>query len=92
MNNSNLMAGQKNILPLLKGRNDKFLPIQRVHLSRKQAKITASWTKQAKLKASAGHIWPAGRMLCMPVLGGHYLEFVVVSSGLTVHFLIKFFV
>jgi len=24
----------------------------------------------AKLKVSAGHIWPAGRMLCIPGLAG----------------------
>ena len=29
---------------------------------------TKFWAKRAKLKAFAGHIWPAGRMLCMPVL------------------------
>ena len=27
--------------------------------------FTKGW--RAKFKASAGHIWPAGRMLCMPV-------------------------
>ena len=44
------------------------LPIQRVHLSIKQLKSLTFWAKRAKLNASAGHIWPAGRMLCMPDL------------------------
>ena len=45
-----------------------FLPIQRVHLTSKQAKDTNFRAQQAKLKASAGHIWPSGRMLFMPDL------------------------
>ena len=43
-----------------------FLPIQRVHLLRKEAKSTKFWSKRAKLTAFAGHSGPAGRMLCMP--------------------------
>ena len=41
-----------------KGQSDVLLLIQRVQLSRKKL-----W--RAKLKASTGHIWPAGRMLCI---------------------------
>ena len=51
-----------------KGQNVLFLPIQRVHLSRKEAKNTKMCAKRAKLKAFAGHIWPAGRMLCIHAL------------------------
>ena len=68
VHNSNLMAGQKNFLPIPKSQNVMVLPTKRVHLSRKQARKTISWAKLAKWKASSGHIWPAGRMLCMPVL------------------------
>ena len=49
------------------------LPIQRVHLSIKQPKSLTFWAKRAKLNASAGHTWPAGRMLCMPALECHVL-------------------
>ena len=37
-------------------------------LKRKEAKSKKICTKRAKLKALAGHICPAGRMLCMPEL------------------------
>ena len=50
------------------------LPIQRVHLSIKQLKSLTFWAKRAKLNASAGHIWPAGRMLCMPDLKGVFIQ------------------
>ena len=45
-----------------------FYPIQRGHLLRKQAKSIKFWVTRAKLEASEDHIWPAGRMLCMPAL------------------------
>ena len=51
-----------------KGPNCYVIPMQMVHLSRKEPKSTKFWALRAKLKAPAGHIWPAGRMLCMPVL------------------------
>ena len=38
----------KKILPIPKGQNVMFLLIKRVYLSRKQAKITISWTQRAK--------------------------------------------
>ena len=48
-----------------------FLPIQRVFLSSKQAECTKNWDLRAELKASVGHIWPAGRLFCMPGLQYH---------------------
>ena len=65
----------KKIQAIPKSPNDKLWPIQRVHLSRKQAKNTKLWAYRAKLNASAGHIWPAGRMLCMPALKLHLFNF-----------------
>ena len=62
------MAGYNFFLAIPNGQNDMFLPIQRVHILRKEAKSTKCFAKQAKLKAFADHIWPAGRMLCMPDL------------------------
>jgi len=47
--------------------------IQRVFLSKKQANLTKFGVSRAILKASAGHIWPAGRMLCMFALECHVL-------------------
>ena len=44
------------------------LLLQRVFLSNKQGKDKKKLALWAQLKASAGHIWPAGRMLCMPEL------------------------
>ena len=43
----------------------------------KQAKCTRFWALRAKLKASEGHIWPAGRMLCLPALQQPQLPFVL---------------
>ena len=53
-----------------RAKNDMFLLLQRVFLSNKQGKRTKILALQAKLKASGGHIWPAGRMLSMPVIQG----------------------
>jgi len=66
VHNSNLMANQ-NFFWHIQG--TKLLCFntfkERMFLSKKEAKFGVSW---ARLKASAGHIWPAGRMLCMPAL------------------------
>ena len=51
-------GGPKKNSAIPKGQIDKFLPIQRVHLSRKQAKRTKFWALQATLNNNAGHIWP----------------------------------
>ena len=67
MPSSNLMAGQKIISPYPRAKILCFY-IQRVHLSIKEAKSTKFGAKRAKLQAFAGHIWPAGSMLCMPAL------------------------
>jgi len=37
-------------------------------LFKKQAKLMKCGASRDRLKACVGHIWPAGRMLCMPVL------------------------
>ena len=68
VHNSNLTAGQNFLLSIPTGQNCMFLPIRRVHSTRKQAKSTKFWPYRDKSKASAGHIWPAGHMLCMPAL------------------------
>ena len=65
VHNSNLKAGQNYFLAIPKGQNYLFWPIQRVHLSRIHAISTHFWSKCAKSKGFAGHIWPAGRMLSM---------------------------
>ena len=36
--------------------------------NKQQGKRAKNFNVRAKLKASAGHIWPAGHMLCMPDL------------------------
>ena len=38
-----------------------------------------NWASRARLKASAGHIWPAGRMLCMPALEDENFSFACLS-------------
>ena len=35
----------------------------------KISESTKFWASHAKFKAFTGHIWPAGRMLCMPEVG-----------------------
>ncbi len=40
--------------------------------------FTKGW--RAKFKASAGHIWPAGRMLCMPVLDYACQPYICVAT------------
>ena len=70
VHNSNLISGQKKKFPMPAGQIVMCLPIQRVHLTIKQPKSLTFWAKRAKLNASAGHTWPAGRMLCMPGLKG----------------------
>ena len=52
------------------GHIDMFLPIQRVNISRKQPKAQHIGLS-GQMKGSAGHFWPAGRMLCMPALNKH---------------------
>ena len=59
---------KKNFVENLRAKTDKFLAVQRVFLPNKQAKSANFSALRAKLKAYAGHIWPAGRMLCMPAL------------------------
>jgi len=48
--------------------------------TKKQAKQTKLGALGAKLKVSAGHIWPAGRILCIPELE------VMVPTDLTYNF------
>ncbi len=36
---------------------------------------TKFWATRARFKASAGHIWPTGRMLRMPVLDRYKAEY-----------------
>ena len=62
------MAGPKFFLAIHQGPKCYVLPIQRLHLSRKEAKSTKFCAKRAKLQVFDGHIWPAGRMLRMPDL------------------------
>ena len=62
------LGGPKKLFDLTQSQNDMILTIQRVYLLRKQSKSTKFRVQRAKLKAFAGHIWPAGRMLCMPAL------------------------
>ena len=45
-----------------------FYPFKGYIYQKKHVKSATFWAKGAKLIASAGHIWPAGRMLCMPAL------------------------
>jgi hypothetical protein len=74
------MAGQKFFLNL----QGPKLPFQRVFLSKKQAENAIFCGLQAKLKGSKGHIWLAGRMLCIPALdqGVYYYVYVVTVSDL----------
>ena len=65
MPNLNLMAGQKKF-----GSYPRAIILCFFTHSRKEAKSTKLWVKRAKLKAFAGHIRPAGRMLCMPARRG----------------------
>ena len=68
VHNSNFMAVLNIFLAIPKGQNDLLLPIQSVHLSIKHSISTQFWAKRAKLKSSAGHIWPARRLLFMSAL------------------------
>ena len=71
MHNSNIMAGQKYLIALFKGQKlYVFTTLKGV--SNKQAmKKSKKLRVRAKLNASAGHIWPTCRMLCMPGLDCH---------------------
>jgi hypothetical protein len=64
MHNSNHMTGKikKNMNVL--GQN--LLHIQRMFSCKKRAKQAKFCASGARIEASAGHIWPTGRMLCMP--------------------------
>jgi len=62
------MAGQKFFLKFLGPKLPCFQPALLLFLSNKQAKSKKFYVLRAILKAFAGHIWPAGRMLCMPGL------------------------
>ncbi len=67
VDNSNLMAGQI-FFDISKSQNWYVLTHSKGVLTKKGAKLTKFWVWGARLKVSAGHIWPAGRMLCMPDL------------------------
>ncbi len=59
-------GGPKIFLRPIKGPNlVRFFTFKGNFNLRKKIKYTQSWALRAKLKASTGHICPAGRMLCM---------------------------
>ncbi len=63
------MAGQKLFCFQVQGpKLTCFYIFKDVFLANKQAEKSKLRTLRARYKASAGHIWPAGRMLCMPAL------------------------
>jgi len=68
MHNSNPMTGQKIIFNSKGPKLQSFYPDQELFLSNKQAESNTFWHLRATLKASVVHIWPTGRMLCMPAL------------------------
>ena len=67
VHNSNQMAGQI-FCCHIQGPKLIFLAFQMMSFSSKQAECMKFSAVRAKPKASAGHIWLAGRMLCTPAL------------------------
>ena len=63
LGNSNVIVGQTFLLAIFKGQNDMILLLQRVFLYLKKDKRAKIKSPLAKLKASAGHIWPANLLL-----------------------------
>ncbi len=61
VHNSNLMAGQKFLFDISKGQSLYVLTHSKDVFNKETGKIN-------KICSIAGHIWPAGRMLCMPDL------------------------
>ena len=66
------MAGQKKIWQNPRAKMLGCFPFKVCIYQENKLKASKIFcAKQAKLKAFAGHIWPAGRMLCMPGLLQH---------------------
>ncbi len=68
VDDSSFMAGLK-IIIYVQGPNVSFYIYKGCFYEKKQAKLTKIRVLRARLKASEGHIWPAGSMLCIPDLG-----------------------
>jgi hypothetical protein len=73
VHNSSHMAGQKNVLGTFMGQNLCVFTRTQIFFM----KETRFINKKLDL---VGHIWPAGRMLCMPVQEDHMLSIVQTSN------------
>jgi len=62
------------LLTHLRARLVKFFPFLYSIYIKNQAKCMYIRALRDRLKAFAGHIWPAGRMLCMPALKCHQMS------------------
>ncbi len=58
----------KKIMGYERVKTGTILPIQKLFIGNKHTECIKFRALRAKLKASAVHIWPADRMLCIPAL------------------------
>ena len=64
------MADQQNyFLEYPRSQTDTILPFNRCFIKENMLNTQKFRALRAKLKAFSGHIWPTGRILCMPALG-----------------------
>jgi len=68
VHNSNLIAGPKFFFDISKGQSWYVLTHSKGVFIKRRSKMNQIGVSGARLKAPAGHIWPACRLLCMPGL------------------------
>jgi len=83
MHNSNFMRAKKSVAETFAGQIGWVFSNFYIVSIKYQAKYGYIWALRAKLKAFTGHIWPAGRMLCMPALEHRFSTYATCCDPLT---------